>query len=768
MKNFISLMARHRLSFVFNIVGLSIAFSVVTMVVMQVITEWRIGTDDPKHERIYRIEQKSSKGDQYHLRMAHSLYEQIAQETPEVERFAAFTVSKGVVTGGDERYNDVPTLYLNDDLSKVIDFSMMEGNASSAIDKGNAIIAQSLAQKIYGSAAKAVGQPIDVEGTKLVVSGVYRDFGKESMSPNGVITFGAYGMCSAYFLFRSGVDIDRITRQVNQRIKNTASEQDQVQIRFVALADTYFANEFASGNFLRQGNRTSTLLLLSITLLVLGIAVINFINFSIALAPVRMRALNIRAVFGSSKGALRRSIVYQAMVLSFGAFLLSLLWVELANKTAVVSLFKMSDFSIATNIEQVAWVGVLVLVVGVISGLYPAYYATRFTPAVVLKGSFGRSKTGQALRNALITIQITISTVLITTSLFVYLQNSYLANKELGYDSRNTIVVRGVWDRNAPLMAEKIRNLAIVEQSAIFDGQFGVKNSDADQLLVTLNDTVRLHRYCVAHNFLDLMGVPIVAGRGLLESDRVDSVFSSGLSTYPIEVVVSRAAFKALGSSLDSVVRSADGREFKLVGVVDNLIAHSLYTSGELTMFVQSDYMTSVVAKTGPTARAEALADIRAVAQEVQPYAYTDVGLFDTKIAALYEKERSLALLINLFSFIAIVISLMGIFGLVELETRYRRSEIAVRRVYGASVRSILAGLNRKYALLVVVAFVVSVPVAWYVAQEWLNGFAYRIPISVWVFVVALVIVQLITVLTVTIQSWRVAGSNPVGSLKTE
>lgn len=760
---FRSMLGRYKLAGILNIIGLSVSFAAFVLIMIQVWTEFSSGTDDPKHGNIYRIETKHQSSDEWSLRMPFKIYEKLAEVTPQISEFAIFTLAHSDVKVGDTQYFGVPTIYQGNDLSKVIDYHMIEGVASSSLPKGCVIINQSNAQRMFGNES-AIGKQIYVGMDDCVVTGVYRDFPANSMSPNGVVIFEKYGMCSAYFLFKEGVDIKQIADSFNKQYMSGEFEGSG-EIKFVALADTYFDNQYVSGDFYKQGNMTSTLLLLSIALLIIVVAIINFINFSTALAPVRMRSLNVRGVLGSTKRELRGAIIYEALIFSVVSFFVALLWVVIVNDTSIVKLFKTSDFSLESNFLVILCVGLLSVVIGVLAGIYPALYCTQFSPALVLKGSFGRSLKGQALRNALVCVQFVISTVLIIGALFIHLQNSYLLNKNLGYDSENVIVVRGVWDRNADLMAQKIKNLAMIKSSASFDGQFGQKMGEANEMILVGSDTVMLHNYFVDHNFLDLMNIPIIQGRGLTADDPKENMFGDGTET--LNIVVNKSAFRALSASLDSIVKSPK-RSYKIVGVTDDVIGHSLYTSGDLMLFTKSEYITSVVAKVDAAQGENALREIRKVAQEVQPYSYTDIEFFDTKIASQYEKERDLSMLITLFSLLAIVISLMGVFGLVVFDTTYRRKEIALRKVHGATVDSILVMFNRKFVTLVVVCFLISSPMAWYGVNEWLKNFAYRTPIYVWVFGVALLIILFITILTVTVQSWRAASENPIKSLSAE
>lgn len=763
LRNFISTLRCFKTASVLNIIGLGVSFAAFILIMIQVWNEYTAGTDDHRYRNIYRLELNVENSEKWYIRMGRHVFEKFAEVTPQVEASGFYTIASSAIKVEDTHYGDLPTIYLANDLSQVVEYRMVEGVFGSALAPKCALINRSNAERLFAGKS-AMGQRINIGTDECIITGVYEDFPENSMSPNGVVMFNAYGMCNAYFLLNEGAD----TQAIAENFSKTYGELiDNGTCRLVPLADTYFANQYASGDYFKMGNRTTTLILLSIALLVILIAIINFVNFAMALSPIRIRALNIRGVFGSTRQALRAGIVSEAMFFSLVSYLLALLLVAIVCESSLTRLFKVTDLTIASNLDVVVFTGVLAICIGALSGVYPALYCTRFRPALVLKGSFGFSAAGRILRSTLLGVQFIISISLIIASLFIHLQNGYLLNKNLGYNSQDVIVVRHVWDRNGKVVAERINGLSMVNSAATFDGGFGQKSGRPRQMIIAGQDTVQLFRYEVEDGFTELMNIPVIQGRSLLDTDPVEKVWDEDGGSQIISVLIDKSALRALGTAVDSIIKSPK-ISYRVVGVTDDVIGHSLYSNGGMSMFLKSDYMTSLVVRTDAVNSGEVIKQIKAIMNEVQPYGSSEVDFFDTRVAALYQKERDVATLITLFSLLAIVISLIGVFGLVLFETQYRRREIGLRKINGATVNLILVMFNRKFAWLVVVCFVIATPIAYYGVAEWLSSFPYRTEMYWWVFAVSLLIVLAITLLTVTIQSWRAATENPVKSLRSE
>lgn len=763
LRNFYNTLRHFRMASALNIIGLSIAFASFTIIAIQVWNEFTAGMDEPKHKSIYRLETQVGTSDKWSTAMYRGIYERLAQSTPQIKASALFSMQSDQTIKVDEiQYTDIPVIFAITDISKVIEYTMIEGVFASTLEPNCVLINQSNAQRLFGDSS-AMGRSLSVGTAECVVAGVYKDFAINSMSPNGIVISGDFRVCQAYFLFTDGTDVESIIAEFNTKYMATEFKDNGV-LKAVALADTYFDNQYLSGASLKQGNRTTTMVLLSIAILIMVIALINFINFATALAPVRIRALNIRGVFGSTRTNLRMGMIVETLLFSFVSFIVALLWVAILKDSSLAWLLKTNDISIGTNWMVVAGVGFVALIIGLLAGIYPAYYCTRFTPALALRGRFISTNSKGGLRSSLIGIQLVISIVLIISSLFIHLQNRYIINKNLGYDGRNVIVVRGVWDRNADLVAQRVSGLSMVRSTARFDGSFGQGSGKSNVNICVGPDTVGLSSYWVEDGFLELMNVPIIQGRSLLPSDKSEELFVNNPEEI-FNVVINKSALRELGTAVDSIIRGP-GKTFRVVGVTDDIIGHSLYATSDLTLFVKSNYMNSVVARVDESNSAAVIEQIRTIVKEIQPYGAAEVDMYNTRVAALYQKEQNLAILITLFSLLAIFISLVGLFGLVLIETEARRREIGLRKINGATTRLILVMFNRKYIAIVSVCFIVAAPIAYYAVVEWLSSFPYRTGIEWWVFALALAIVSLVTMMTVTVQAWRTATENPIEALR--
>jgi putative ABC transport system permease protein len=387
-------------------------------------------------------------------------------------------------------------------------------------------------------------------------------------------------------------------------------------------------------------------------------------------------------------------------------------------------------------------------------GVYPARYITSFAPALALKGNFGLSPKGKRLRNTLIGIQFVASFVLIIAASFMYLQSRFMQNAPLGFDRDELIVVnisRIYENRNA--FRSQVRALSGVEKmtyahilisSSEYYSGWG-QERDGQVMMYSV--------FPVHYTFLQVMGIEVSDGRNFRREDNGVFIFNEtaqrqfNLETY----------------------ETING--FDIIGFAPDIKFASLRRTVEPMAFWVHDSQalphTYIRVRAGADMRG-VMAHIRSTLIEFEPNYTFEVRFFDEVLQQLYESEISLSRLITLFSLIAIFISIVGVFGLVVFDSECRRKEIGIRKVMGASTMEIVAMFNKSYLIIILICFVIAVPVAWYAVGRWLENFAYCTPMYWWVFVLAFVAVATITVLTVTIQNWRVANDDPVKSIKTE
>ncbi|MDE5945430.1 MAG: ABC transporter permease [Rikenella sp.] len=788
-RNFRTTLRRFRVASTLNIVGLSVAFAAFILILMQVRYEHSFDRFHPEADRIFRVEIAA---DGMNIPIVSRPFPRaFGPLSPGVAAYTliqpAFSDSyitverNGTPVGFME-----PVFQADTGFTQVFRPEIAEGSADALREAGKVLVPMSLARKFFGREHGVLGEKlsigIDADTRDYRVGGVYRDFPSNSQLDNVVYvpfldqewTLNDWSSCNNFFYVRllPGVDPEAVLRE--WRRIDLAEKMSWIQtsgsIGMTALPDIYFdSRSFMGDSLIKHGKRTTTDLLLAIAVLVIGIAAVNFVNFATSLTPMRIKSINTQKVLGSPVGVLRWALVAEAVGIAAIAFVLAVGWVFLLGRTSFSELLS-GGISLAENVGLVGLSAATAVVVGLLAGLYPAFYTTSFPPALVLKkGSFGMSPSGRKLRTALIGFQFVVSLGLIVAAMFLQLQNRYLRHVDTGMDQERIAYMRlggGVLGSRA--FENRVRQSPLIEDVAYSRMPIGVGNLHSENFKEIRGKQIQFTCEDVSWNFPQLMGIEVVEGDGFHAGDTLKP-----LSTYLFN---ERAARDYGIGPQDRVLEWGSGADAALSevrGIVRDFNYASLHSPiGPMALIVRGKWTGSGAL---PIAYFKIVGDpyeavnhIRRAAAEIDPAYPVAVQFFDAAFDALYRKDQQLTLLITLFSLLAVVISLVGVFGLVVFETQYRRKEIGVRKVMGATVAEILAMFNRKFIAIVLVCFVVAAPLAWYGVREWLATFAYRTPIYWWVFAVALAVVLFITLLTVTIQSWRAATANPVGALKAE
>ena len=522
----------------------------------------------------------------------------------------------------------------------------------------------------------------------------------------------------------------------------------EVSFRLTPIEEIYYHHDI-SLDIAPKGNRMITNLLLSIALLIIAIAGANFLNFSAALTPARIKSIQIRKILGESTAKLRFALIFEAVGICLLSFLLALCWV--------------GGFGLLKNTDILLPAFFLAGTVGIVTGIYPAFYMTSFRPALILKGTFGMSPAGRKLRIVLTGFQFLISTGLITTAFFIWLQNRHMYSMEsIMNNSRIATVTldKEIMSGQGELLIEKLKSASSVSDVTSSDWPVGF----LDYYLYTYSkspegEDIMYYFIPVSPNFTEVMGLDIIEGRSFDKTDKTSQEEKLILN----ELAARRFNVKpgdkfANGSQVIGIIRN-----FHFMNLRKKIEPMALSSKQDQNTALQP---TLYIHITGDTHTA--VKQIKASIAAIDPLYPVDVQFYDRKFEQTYQKERDTSAQITLFSLLAVIISLMGVFGLVTFETQYRRKEIGIRKIMGATVTEILIIFYKKFAWIVFACFLLAVPVVWYGVNKWLQAFTYRIPLYWWVFVLSLFIVMIITFVTVTLQSWRTATSNPVHSLKSE
>ncbi|MDR1756030.1 MAG: ABC transporter permease [Culturomica sp.] len=772
-KNLWNTLRRYKESSILNILGLSVAFAAFTIILMQVSYEYSYGRTDTNYRRIFRVETLSPFDQRYG---ANILYyqeraERVFQSIADIEARAELLYFAREVTidreGEKIVFDEIPALGIFNDISQVFDIRMVQGEFTSALEPGKMLISQSYARKLFGK-EDPVGKTLGFGGGSYTVSGVYRDFPRNATLQGELIylrqTRGGAAVKTVFLLLNDPARAAEVAALLQQ---NLEPAPDESTYRLNPAEEIYFSSDVGENTFIRRGNRYTTDFLSVVAGLILLISAINFVNFSTALMPVRLRALNTRRVLGESRASLRRAMIFEAMGLTMIAFGFSLLLVDAVGKTALGDLLAIGDISIGGNLELIGRVSGIALATGFAAGLYPAFYATSFPPALALKGTFSATPQGKRLRTVLVGVQYTISIALIVFALFIHCQNRYFQQVPVGYNKEDVLRLNtqqyGL-RTSIDVIRQELERLPGVLGTA-FSSSFGTWNYDLSMNFPLGNDTVDIKGYMVDLDFMELMQIPIVEGRGFREGDPVFR-YESGENRFILPVVINRKMADRYGLKVDTVLSSS----IQVIGISGDVIARSMHRLTEDIAFWPTDFrqLYEMFIRVAPHDRTATIESIRRVLDRHATDNRRSMAFHTEILDELYTKERNLGTLISLFSGLAVLISIIGVFGLVLFETQYRRKEIGLRKVHGATIGEILRRLNRNFIRIVLVCFVIAAPIAWYAVQQWSEGFAYRSPVHWWIFAAALLAVGAVTVLTVTLQSYRAATENPVNSIKTE
>lgn len=789
LRNFSYVLRRFRLATFLNVAGLAVAFAAFLIIMMQIDYEWNFDRCHSTADRVFRVDRMRGEKDLFGPIVPRAFANAVFASSPHIEAYTMISLPSTqpvyftVGEGNDRKGFRENFVLCYPDFVKVFDLKLIEGDAGCLADPEKALIPESMARRIFGN-NPAVGQAIHTADeiyykdnpNELIIGGVYRDFPANTQLNNAVYTaFNKKGENDwysqnfmAYLLLDDPASLSTVLDNFNRTFSYAShGYEKETHLELTPLTSIYYQPN-QSPDFTKIGNPSTIRLLLLVALLVIIVAAINFMNFSTSLTPLRIKSINTQKVLGSSTGFLRIGLIAEAVGICLVAYLIALLLVWLLTKGQVLS-FVEADTRISRHLSLVAGLGGIALLTGLLAGLYPAWYITSFPPALVLKGSFGLSVSGRRLRTALIGFQYVVSIGLIVGAFFVQLQNRYLRNYDLGYDKDQIAIVelsREMYKTSKDVYVERLKSYPGIDDVAFSSNLVGGSDSYSMYEMKYEDQSYFTYIIPVSWNFLRVMGIPVTSGRDFTEAD----VQRDSLVTY----IYNRPVQEKLNMEPGRYI-TGNGPGY-IAGFVGDVKMMSLRGGGEEgnntfdVGFVINSWPLSVSyirLKAGVDVEA-AVKHIRDVVSGLDPSYPFDVRFYDSVFDHLYHKEQYLKKMITLFSLLAIVLSVVGVFGLVVFETQYRRKEIGIRKVHGATVKEILVMFNKIYLRIVIICFLIGAPVAYYGVRKWLENFSCRTPIYWWTFAVSLGVVAVITVATVTFQNWRAANENPVNSIKNE
>jgi putative ABC transport system permease protein len=797
-------LVRHKAYSAINIVGLAIGIAASLLIFIVVKYELSYDKFQKNYDHIYRVvtASKNSDGSEgFNPGIPGPAYEALKTDFPQFEKIVpvyALTGTQMIVLGNDANNNVAASkkfiepgnvAFTRPEYFDIFNAKWIAGNAATLSKPGNIIIDKEVAVKYFGDWKNAIGLFLKLDNSILLkVSGIVEKMRDNTDFPMGHFismetlksypdnySFSAthWGSLSSnhqiYVKLPENVDPKGIQKQLEGFVKKYFKDDGRNQ-RFQILQplkEIHFDSRF--GSFGDHSTSKTILWTLSlIGVLIIIMASINFINLSTAQATGRSREVGVRKVLGSSRKQLIGQVMGETFLIVLLAMLLAILIAKLAmpwlshvaSVPATLSLF---------NTESIFFLVILLIVVTVLSGVYPALIVSGFKPALALKSKISSANIGGiSLRRVLVVTQFAISQILIIGTIVAISQMNFVRNADLGFNKEAVLVLPAYSDsanaaKMKPLKQELLQNPAVVSVSFASDEA----SSDNNWASNFAFDNKEDEDYAVFHKYADedyikTYGLQLIAGRNIAPSDTLR------------EIVINETLAKKLGlkdpqQAVGKNLRIGGRPWLPVVGVVKDFKTNSLREDVKpLTIASQSDFYYTLSVKLSTDNLSLTTAQIKKLWEKTYPeYAFTS-HFTDETIERFYRQETQLALLYKIFAAIAIFISCLGLYGLVSFMAAQKTKEVGIRKVLGANVGNIVVMFSKEFTLLISIAFVIAVPVAWYFMNNWLQNFVYRINIGAGVFVLAILASLIIAWITVGYRALKAALANPVQSLRTE
>ncbi|MFI3332482.1 MAG: ABC transporter permease [Rikenellaceae bacterium] len=786
--NFIATLRRYSVSSTLNILGLSVAFASLYLIMVQVNYDLNYNRNIPDYEQVYELQIKSglSQG-KYSQHISRPIAQIVIETLVGADKVGicapnmASTIYNQHQNSDETRAITMRTSVITNDMFDIMGLEVVAGDIEefrSDEARQTVIVSTSAAKEFDIEVGDDLYRP-NVENFQKVVA-IYNDLkgsgdfcgfkAFENLANRSIDEFSQWSY-PHYFKMGEGATIgttEEIKAGIVKYLLDLGAPQEAIEqmfegadIRLLPIAESYFAGDIA--NRAKSGNKSTLYTLISIAVAIIIIALINFINFFFALVPIRIQAVNARKIFGCPRSRLVWGFVTESLGLMICALAVALLLVLAAQDSFLVG-FISTSILLGDNLQLLALIGSAAVVATIVVALYPALYITSFPAAMAIKKGFSKSKAGRVLRYTLIGVQFVASMVLLIYTLFTQLQYNYFLNYDIGVNKTNVLTTDLPGTLTSNIANRDNFSAKLKENSSILDVTYGDGQLVANQRMDWGRDfgaeTYYFTVYPVSCDFLRFMGIEVIEGRDF----RLEDEFSTKGSC-----IFNRAAMEQFNVEVGETFKGATS-DAEIIGFAENfnhshlrnaVTPFAFFVFGETAWSAPSHLYVRIT----PDANVSEVTEY--IKKQTEAYAkdfgsqYMEFRYFDEELGESYNVEKRYNQLILLFALVSIIISLMGVFGLVLFETQFRQQEIVIRRVHGATVREILLMINHKFLIIIAICFVVAAPISYYIVHEWLSAFAYHIPISAWVFVVVLAVVTLVTTAIVTVQSLKAANSNP-------
>jgi putative ABC transport system permease protein len=785
---------RNKLFSAINIIGLSIGITCCVLIFIYVQNELSYDTFNEKADRIYRVTSIvfQEKKEEHFAPTSPITTQKIQDEFPEVEKIVRLTFSGRLISYKDKTFYDAKTLFADSTFFDIFSFPLLEGNVRSALNAPYSIvITEKIAKKYFGN-EPAIGKMLKLEDTiNILVTGVMKDIPLNShinfdcILSRSTLFDMKKGIPSwrddheknwlncdsyAYILLKNKVDPKIFELKVNKYLTKETADlkkssgmwmnagiQPLLSIHLKSKVD----NEFRG----TKNSDISYVYIFSATaFLILLIACCNFINLSTAKSLNRSKEIGLRKVIGAKRNQLISQFLGESVLFAIIAGALSLLLVFLF--LPVFNSFIETKLGLSSSI---VWLYLAIIFsVGLMAGLYPALLMSSFAPIRSLKGKISHGIADIVFRKGLVVFQFSIAIVLIIVTTSILRQLDFIQNRNIGLNKEQvlTIELRGIGPQKGDILVKELgKNPNIVSTSLTNFTFKGIPNITVLPEGFAQTELTGCPVISVDENFVKTMQIEIIEGRNF-SKDYATDVNEAFMVN---EAAVKEFRWKTPKEAIGKKVEWAFDKKGKIIGVVKNFNFASMKENVKpLLIHVFKHWHGTVIARLKTDNLSSTMKEIETSFKTIAGDAPFKATFMEDDFNALYQSEKNMRTVLGTFTFLAVLVACLGLFGLAAFIIKQRFREIGIRKVLGSSVSGIVKLLSKDFLKLVVISILIGSPIAWYITNKWLQDFAYKVNISWWILLFAGASTIAIAFTTVSLQAIKAALANPVKSLRTE
>jgi putative ABC transport system permease protein len=774
-----------------NIVGLSTGLTCCLLMVLYLQHEISYDKFQEKGDRVVRVIMEYGFNDGPPIKgnfTSTKVFPAFKRNFPEVEDGVRMTLATRLVKYREHLFNEKKFMYADSTFFNVFpSFKLKIGQAREVLkDPNRVVLTESAARKYFGNIRDAVGKTLEISSRQdpFLVTGVVEDCPSNSQIKfDFLASFSSLGETqeetywnanfTTYLLLKDQPSIASLQAKIKPFMKKEMANVAGAYVNFELEPFTKIHLYSPYDGFEPNSNIMYIYIIGAIALLILVIACFTYINLSTARSLERAKEVGIRKVAGAFRSQVFWQFIGESSLLTFVSLLLSTVLAALL----LPAFNQLSERSLQiTGLWSPLVIGTalfFVLSISLLAGSYPALILSKFQPVKVLKGAFKNTGSGNIVRKSLIVFQFTISVFLIIATFVIQQQLRFIQNKKLGYDRDHVLIMsidQKIIDKIELVKTEFKRNPNVLAVSKAYNTPVNIVGGYSMQRLDWPEDRVMsVKANPIDEDYLAVNNIKIIAGSNINRQDVLDASHEKFDDNY-YHYIINEAAARALGWTPEEAVgkKLSLNRPGEIKAVIQNFHFASLHTPIEPLVLFPGGWGNTLMVKTTGQNLAGTIQFLETKWKELAPHRPFEYRFMEEDFQNLYDTELRTGKVFTIFAGIAILLACLGLFGLSVYATQQRIKEIGIRKVLGASVSSITVLLSSKFIALVLLAFIIASPIAWFVMNTWLQDFSYRIEISWWIFLLAAVAVMLITFITVCFQSVKAAVMNPVKSLRTE